>query len=343
MENPLSGLAPFFFYVSLGLALLATITLIAAVYNSRRGGGSNFGTPLTLFGFSVLSMLAPKIYDATWRIAHVLFNMPGEETGTTGGASDGTASPTVETTPAPTSAPVQADPVQVPWELILAIAVVAAVLVAGILVIWRYGPRARAGAADGLARRENLKENQAKLEQLWTAALSRHDELDAQWSALDSDLESILRTPLLRDLSDPAVAAALRAMRRARSLRSDKAPRLLAGDPVIDENGYIEAVAEYGRTFEAAIQKSEAHGLDSFDSDERDKIVRAQRLLSTALDAGASDAERETAYREVVKIVQSLRKLSVPREAFESAAIAAGTSHAGLIVGPASVFAGARR
>lgn len=244
-----------------------------------------------------------------------------------------TPTPTPTPTPEPTPAPEPADPpAPVPWEWIGAIAgiIVAAVLV-GIL-IWFLISRGKVN----LAERKKLVAARAKrqkdLNEKWATALAIHTTLDEKWASYEESLDSILANPLMRNLEDPAVAAAVRAMGRAQSLRSDSAPHLGLTETIASSGAsdYLDAVNEYQTALEAAQRKSELRGLDEFSKSDRDKIELARRMLAMAMDPGATESERQTSYERVIKIVKGLR-LSVPKKAFSRVELSSGVTSRGML------------
>lgn len=166
---------------------------------------------------------------------------------------------------------------------------------------------------------------QGDLDRRWREALKLHDTLDGRWHRYETDLQAILDRPLMRDLSHPVVATAVRAMAEARNLREEKPPVLQSGERIADVADYLNAVSRYEIALEAAERKA-AGSNDFMNSGEQRRLELARRLLATASDAGATEAVRQTAYDRVVKVVNELRMLAVPRQVFDSLALEAGVS-----------------
>lgn len=93
----------------------------------------------------------------------------------------------------------------------------------------------------------------------WYAAAAEHDELDSEWHRYGDELTRILASPLMRNLKDPAVAEAVRAMARARELRTTRPPRPRVGDDT--PRGYIDAVEDYRRAMRVAVRRARINGI----------------------------------------------------------------------------------
>lgn len=166
---------------------------------------------------------------------------------------------------------------------------------------------------------------QQELNRRWKKALETHDQLDARWHNYETSLEAILARPLLRDLTDPVVEKLVRAMSEARNLRESKAPKLKPGQSLAEGAEYLNAVSRYELAFNAAERKaSTSAGESSFTEKERADLKSARRMLNLVLDGNASETERQGAYNQVIKILQGLTCLSVPKAALQQAAVESG-------------------
>lgn len=203
---------------------------------------------------------------------------------------------------------------------------------AGSRAICVFRARGKVNLADRKKRAEARAQRQKDLNAKWAASLATHNTLDEKWASYEESLDSILANPLMRNLEDPAVAAAVRAMGRAQSLRSASAPHLGLDETIASSGAsdYLDAVNEYQTALEAAQRKSELRGLDEFSKSDQDKIERARRLLALAMDPGATESERQTAYERVIKIVKGLR-LSVPKKAFSRVELTSGVTSRGML------------
>ncbi|MFJ2864929.1 hypothetical protein [Kitasatospora sp. NPDC087314] len=199
----------------------------------------------------------------------------------------------------------QAEPVAtdsgfgVPWGIVGWVAgAVAAVAGAGVVTL-AVRKRRAAGRAARL-RRQRIED--------------RHDLVLEQYGAFTSDILAVLERPLLTDTSVRETADLVHALAAASDART-------AGS---------DGAAEYGRAvtaLEIAWQVADRHarkvGTGRLPEGERAAVAQAQRLLRTALGEGASDAERQTAYRRAVGFLEGI--VAIPREA--TAAIEGGARH----------------
>lgn len=138
---------------------------------------------------------------------------------------------------------------------------------------------------------------------------------------------------MMRDLSDPAVAEVVRAMGRADTLRTEKAPRLSPGQTIDDVSGYLLAVHDFSTGLVAAERRADSpvDGYAKFSKKEIAQISSAQLLLNQALDPNLDQNSRQMAYERVVKIVKGLQQVSVPEDVFAKFQVERGFTPAGLL------------
>src|SRR5699024_6456199 len=103
-----------------------------------------------------------------------------------------------------------------------------------------------------------MVEAQKELDERWSEAKIAHDRAFERWPKYETDLGEILPRPMMRDLSDPAVAEVVRAMGRADTLRTEKAPRLSPGQTVDDVSGYLLAVHDFSTSLAAAERRADS-------------------------------------------------------------------------------------
>lgn len=176
-------------------------------------------------------------------------------------------------------------------------------------------------------------EAQKELDERWSEAKIAHDRAFKRWSKYETDLGEILSRPMMRDLSDPAVAEVVRAMGRADTLRTEKAPRLSPGQTIDDVSGYLLAVHDFSTSLAAAERRADSpvDGYAKFSKKEISQISSAQLLLNQALDPNLDQNSRQMAYERVVKIVKGLQQVSVPEDAFAKFQVERGFTPAGLL------------
>lgn len=308
--------------------------LLTGITRLNRGEGG-FAHMLSFLVIGTMLFFMRQIMEATtWLIEGTLGS---SEPAGNGKSEPSTPSPTpsesATPSPEPSTAPAEppAESAPVPWEWIGAIAgLIITVVIAG-LILWYFGSRGKAKLKEIQAAREALAARQKELDKQWADAVQLHDKLDEEWHSYESSLESILKNPLMRNLSDAAVSSSVRAMGKAKSLRRTKAPRLTADTPTNTEFDYLVAVSEYETRLRAAQQKAQLRGLDDFSDGDRGNIERARRLLAMALDPGATEHEQQSAYEQVIKLVKKVQKLSVPKEAFQHVELTAGVTSRGML------------
>lgn len=303
---------------STGALLVAIILAIVSLLNRR-------------FGAAVSALFM----GAAFYLLPVLLTNPNDSEDETPRPAPGrTASPSP--TPEGTEPPrdpgsIQIPEVHVPPSTIILVVISLVV----VLLVVSGGRYASKRFAELHAAAEDRRARQEEFNTKWGEALETHDRLDAEWHSYEESLETILKTPLMRDLSDSAVAEAVRAMSLARTLRSETAPKLGAGKES-DHNEYLLAVSAYKVALRAAQQKAQLRGLDDFSRDEQEKLKTAQRLLAMAMDPGATEAERQGAYDRVVSILRKMKTLDVPEKAFDKIELTSGlTPRAAITGGPA--------
>lgn len=182
-------------------------------------------------------------------------------------------------------------------------------------------------------QRVAMVEAQKELDERWSEAKIAHDRAFKRWSKYETDLGEILSRPMMRDLSDPAVAEVVRAMGRADTLRTEKAPRLSPGQTIDDVSGYLLAVHDFSTSLTAAERRADSpvDGYEKFSKKEISQISSAQLLLNQALDPNLDQNSRQMAYERVVKIVKGLQQVSVPEDAFAKFQVERGFTPAGLL------------
>lgn len=124
--------------------------------------------------------------------------------------------------------------------------------------------------------------------------LAKHDALNEKWFAYEVDLATLISYPLMVDMREPLTLAFHRAKVRADDLRP-------TGDAVPDRADfadYREAVDDYAAAFDAAEREARRRKHSGFSPVEREALDRASKLINVALDAGATAAERQNAYKK---------------------------------------------
>ena len=135
-------------------------------------------------------------------------------------------------------------------------------------------------------------------------AVDEHERTDAQWFGYETNLVTLLDFPMMTDMREPLTTDFHKAKRRADLLRPDDPDSLLGDRDAQIE--YRDAVHAYAIAFDIAEAEAKRRRRAGFDPMEQERLVRAQRLLSLALDTGATPAERQNAYAKARKELDGL-------------------------------------
>jgi hypothetical protein len=140
-------------------------------------------------------------------------------------------------------------------------------------------------------------------------SLDEHNQTDARWFAYETDAATLLDYPMMIDLRDPLTIEFHRAKRRADLLRPEEIDSLV--DDATRQREYRDVVHEYATAFDIAETEAKRRRRSGFSVDEQERLLRAQRLLNLAQDAGASPDERRSAYARARKELDGLIVLPV--------------------------------
>lgn len=131
-----------------------------------------------------------------------------------------------------------------------------------------------------------------QLEKLFAA----HDAVTARWLEYELDVAKLIDYPAMSDGRQPLTAAFLRAKKVADRLRPASAKTAVSPDQLTE---YRTAVTDYEVAFDLAERDARRLKDSSFTAVERKRLATAKQLLTVAVDAAATPAERQLAYRRV--------------------------------------------
>ena len=134
--------------------------------------------------------------------------------------------------------------------------------------------------------------------------LTQHDETDERWFAYEVDLVTMLDFPMMTDMREPLTVNFHKAKRHADLLRPEHVEDLAS-----DRNAQIEyrdAVHDYVAAFDVAELEAKRRRRNGFTPVEQQRLARAQSLLRVAMDAGATQSERQNAYAKARKELDGL-------------------------------------
>lgn len=143
--------------------------------------------------------------------------------------------------------------------------------------------------------------------------LAEHDRTNERWLEYELDAVKSLEFPVITDMREQVTVDFHRARRDADGLRPDD-PEELRDRKRLER--YRTAVREYQLTFDIAEREAKRRRASDFTSEERRALDRAKKLLALADDEGATQVERQSAYRRATKELEGI--LVLPDAATEA-------------------------
>ena len=273
----------------------ATATLSLTLYKMRHPERSSWLTVLAAATVALIAPLAGRILGLVLSSVHAL-------------AGD---APTVEPgdpSPTPPPVPVAAskDPIVLPeiqnlgtlWTVagfILAAVIIGAIIFTMLRAI-RKDRRAQELEA---AERERIRKRwQEQVEDV-------HNALRAKMVAAETDWDMLFTYPALSDTSYRATRNLHQAARAAELAATDMPADFDERTP-LDSLPYMQAITALDKAWGVALKNAKKVGLRKVSDEERRTIGRIRTLLTIAEGAGASAADRDTAYAQIQKLVGKL-------------------------------------
>ena len=133
--------------------------------------------------------------------------------------------------------------------------------------------------------------------------LAEHTETERRWLDYELDVGKLIDFPVMTDMREPVTVDFHRAKQEADRLRPEDPKELRDADLLAR---YREAVREYTLSFEIAEREAKRRRAADFSPEERQHLERAKKLLSLAEDSGATQAERQSAYKRATHELQGL-------------------------------------
>ncbi len=134
------------------------------------------------------------------------------------------------------------------------------------------------------------------------AVVASHDAVNSRWLDYELDVGKLIDFPMMTDVREPLTVAFLRAKREADALRPAEPGSLDA----VEFAAYRSAVNDFDVAFQIAEAEARRLKDTAFTGPERQRLARARKLISLALDSAASAAERQTAYRRARRELDGL-------------------------------------
>ena len=151
-------------------------------------------------------------------------------------------------------------------------------------------------------RNQAAKSEQASQSQV-RQLMDSHDAVNRRWLTYELDVGKLIDFPVMTDVREPLTVAFLRAKRQADGLRP-AAPGDITTTGRLAE--YREAVNGYELAFDVAEREARRIKDSNFTGPERERLATARKLLRIASDAGATPAERQTAYKRARRELDGL-------------------------------------
>lgn len=139
--------------------------------------------------------------------------------------------------------------------------------------------------------------------------LAEHTETERRWLDYELDVGKLIDFPVMTDMREPVTVDFHRAKQEVDRLRPEDPTELR--DPELLAR-YREAVREFTLAFEIAEREARRRRATDFSPEERQSLERAKKLLALAEDGGATQAERQSAYKRATRELQGLIVLPRP-------------------------------
>ncbi|WP_346925566.1 hypothetical protein [uncultured Arthrobacter sp.] len=151
-------------------------------------------------------------------------------------------------------------------------------------------------------RNQAVKAEQASQPQV-RQLMDSHDAVNRRWLDYELDVGKLIDFPVMTDVREPLTVAFLRAKRLADGLRPGVPGDITTAARLAE---YREAVNSYELAFDVAEREARRIKDSNFTGPERERLATARKLLRIASDAGATPAERQTAYKRARRELDGL-------------------------------------
>lgn len=138
----------------------------------------------------------------------------------------------------------------------------------------------------------------------WIELVERCDDVIKKWASYELDPTKIIDFPLLSDMREELTRQFHSALRRAKHLRPANINKV-KGLPALG-SPFAKAVDELESSFMAAEIEAKRIRWSHFSKEERKRLEMAKKLLDIAMNEGASENERQSAYKRMQKELEGL-------------------------------------
>lgn len=183
-----------------------------------------------------------------------------------------------------------------------------------ILLGWIIVRRIRRDVAASRAERQRLNSLREAQEKTWRKYEDDYNKVVTQVLATETDWDTIFFKPSLNDTSIRVVGKAWRTYHRVSSM-DRSLPTGLDPEADVSTLAWPKAVTELVRAWKAADDYATKIGQKKLPPQERKTIKAIRTYLKIAEGDGASDNERQSAYRQIHKLIQKLTRVTIPNKA----------------------------
>lgn len=203
--------------------------------------------------------------------------------------------------PAPAAPSTPAAPApEFPWSILFGVAASGAVLGTGGFVTYKSVGKMK----EVKKRSDDEKNRRAKNRNDWEALIARHDAVRREWSLYELDAMKMLDYPLLSDMREKVTVDLHTALRNANNIRPEDVATLI-NEPA-NGSDYEKAVSKLEVAFHVAESEAKRVQWHKFSAVEQKRLSTAKNLLSFVMDSGASEFERQAAYKRLQKEISGL-------------------------------------
>lgn len=234
--------------------------------------------------------------------------------------------PTTWTPTATVSVPIESSTRSLIWQVTLAavVVIVCLAVIAFLIAKWRAGAVKREAEAElavqrlkeEAERKERERQDRIAREKLWQEYLDRGDSALAEWIKYSTNMEMILKYPLIGSFTNPKVKNVIVLVNRYRQLGRVFSPNVAKVElsPLANTVDSLETAVHDIITDAKNMKRS------NYSPEERKTLEKAQSLFNLAMDSGATPSERKNAYERLRNIMDELR-ITVTDEMEERLAI----------------------
>lgn len=299
-------------FLTAAATLMGVIIMIMGVFRLMRQDYDAGGGWFYIIGGAVFAgagFLFPWLFG-------LLDETPDPKPAPTG---EGTPQPTATSEPTRAPETVQ-EPADLTWLWITLGVIVAAIL--AVLLIWlvvRLSTRARRSLRAAREEAEALRVLQESRAATWQSFHDRLNELLRKILFAETDWDTVFFLPALSDSSVPQTYEMLRAMRSATTLRdtAGELPSNLADDADLTKLPFPRAVDAFALAWDAAERNAKKLGQKNVPLKERRLIRDIRTLLDVTENSGASETERNLAYKRAQALIGELESIHIPARAME--------------------------